>query len=94
MAKRMKLKIQKLKKLLRIEGTGGGKVPYKVYVEVLLEVPGVQNLKEYILMLVIEDSKYGERVPLQIGTLHIDLILQKATSEELKKSERLLKEVV
>ena len=84
MAKKMKLKIQKLKKLLRIEGTGGGKVPYKGYVEVLLEVPGIQNLSEYILMLVIDDSEYGERVPLQLGTLHIDMVLQKATEEELK----------
>ena len=39
MAKKMKLKVQKLKKLLRIEGTGRGKVPYRGYVEVLLEVP-------------------------------------------------------
>ena len=85
MAKKMKLKVQKLQKLLRIEGTRGGKVPYKGYVEVLLEVPGVKNLSEYILMLVIEDSEYGERVPIQIGTLHIDMILEKATADELNK---------
>ena len=83
MAKKMKLKVQKLQKLLRIEGTGGGKVPYKGYVEVLLEVPGVKNLREYILMLVIEDSEYGERVLIQIGTLHIDMILEKATADEI-----------
>ena len=44
MAKKMKLKVQKLQKLLRIEGTGGGKVPYKEYVEVLLQVPGVREI--------------------------------------------------
>ena len=60
----MKLKVQKLKNLLKIEGTGGRKVPYKGYVEVLLEVPGIQHLSEYILMLVIKDSEYGEKVPL------------------------------
>ena len=85
MAKKMKLKIQKLQKLLIIEGTGGGKVSYKGYVEVLLEVPEIENLSEYILMLVIEDSEYGERVPIQIGTLHIDMILEKATADELNK---------
>ena len=85
MAKKMKLKVQKLQKLLRIEGTGGGKVPYKGYVEVLLEVPGVRNLSKYILMLVIDNSEYGERVPIQIGTLHIDMILEKATTKELDK---------
>ena len=81
----MKLKVQKLQKLLRIEGTGGGKVPYKGYVELLLEIPGVKNLSEYILMLVIKNSEYGERVPIQIGTLHIDMILEKATAEELNR---------
>ena len=35
-------------------------------------------------MLVIEDSEYGDRVPIQLGTLHIDLILEKATPEQLK----------
>ena len=91
MAKKMKLKIQKLQKLLIIEGTGGGKVSYKGYVEVLLEVPEIENLSEYILMLVIEDSEYGERVPIQIGTLHIDMILEKATADELNKLGKVFK---
>ena len=43
----------------------------------------MQNLSEYILMLVIKDSEYGERVPIQLGTLHIDMILEKVTTEEL-----------
>ena len=36
-------------------------------------------------MLVIEDSEYGNRVPIQLGTLHIDMILEKANSEQLAK---------
>ena len=35
-------------------------------------------------MLVIEDSEYTERVPIQIGTLHIDMILEKTTPEQIK----------
>ena len=54
----MKLKVHKLNKLLQIEGMGG-KVPYKGYVETLLEIPEIPDFKEYILMLVIEDSEYG-----------------------------------
>ena len=46
-------------------GRGGGKFPYKGYVETLLEIPEIPNFKEYILMLVIEDSEYGNRVPIQ-----------------------------
>ena len=44
--KQMKLKVHKLNKLLRIEGTGGGKVPYKGYVETLLEIPEIPDFKE------------------------------------------------
>ena len=73
-AKRLKLKIHKLQQLLNIEGTGGGCVPYQGYVEVLLEALEVPHFKEYILMLVVKDSEYGNRVPLQLGTLHIDMI--------------------
>ena len=35
-------------------------------------------------MLVIENSEYGERVSIQLGMLHIDLILEEATPEQLK----------
>ena len=83
LAKQMRLKVHKLNKLLRIEGTGGGKVPYRGYVETLLEIPEIPDFKEHVLMLVIENSEYGERVPIQLGTLHIDMILGKATPEQL-----------
>ena len=48
-AKRLRLKVHKLQQLLNIEGTGGGYVPYKGYVEVLLEVPEVPEFREYRL---------------------------------------------
>ena len=35
-----------------------------------------------VLMLVVDDSPYGMRVPIQIGTLHIDMALNLATEEE------------
>ena len=49
----------------------------------MLEVPEVPEFKEYVLMLVVKDSEYGNRVPLQLGTLHIDMILSKASSKQL-----------
>ena len=49
----------------------------------LLEIPEIPDFKEHVLMLVIENSEYGERVPIQLGTLHIDMILGKATPEQL-----------
>ena len=84
-AKRLRLKVHKLQQLLNIEGTGGGCVPYKGYVEVLLEVPEVPEFWEYILMLVVKDSEYGNRVPLQLGTLHIDMILDRVNPKQLDK---------
>ena len=88
LAKQMKLKVHKLNKLLQIEGMGGGRVPYQGYVETLLEIPEIPEFKEKVLMLVIENSEYGERVPIQLGTLHIDLILEKATLEQLEAMGR------
>ena len=84
LAKQMRLKVHKLNKLLRIEGTGGGKVPYRGYVETLLEIPEIPDFKEHVLMLVIENSEYGERVPIQLGTLHIDMILGKANPRTVR----------
>ena len=39
-------------------------------------------------MLVIDDSQYGARVPIQIGTLHIDMAIDLATDEERRKFKR------
>ena len=39
-------------------------------------------------MLVIDDSAYGMHVPIQIGTLHIDMALELATEAEMKKLSR------
>ena len=72
-----------LKKLLDIEGTEGIRVPYQGYVEVELDIPEVAKFKRDVLLLVIEDSSYGQRVPIQVGTLHIDMILDLASSTEL-----------
>ena len=39
-------------------------------------------------MLVIDDSQYGAKVPIQIGTLHIDMAIDLATDEERMKFKR------
>ena len=35
-------------------------------------------------MLVVNDTEYGARIPVLLGTLHINMILDKATLEEIK----------
>ena len=84
----MQLEIKSLKTILDIEGTGGGAVPYHGYVECRLQLPQIKKFDVDVLMLVIDNSAYGMRVPIQIGTLHIDMALELVTEAEMKKLSR------
>ena len=48
-------------------------------------LPQIKKFDVDVLMLVIDDSAYGMHVPIQIGTLHIDMALELATEAEMKK---------
>ena len=87
-AEELKLEIKPLETILNIEVTGGGTCPYYGYVECRLQLPQIEKFDVDVLMLVIEDSAYGMRVPVQIGTLHIDMALDLATEAEMKKLTR------
>ena len=87
-AEALELELKSLKSVLDIEATGGGKVPYHGYVECRLNLPQVEKFDHDVLMLVIDDSQYGARVPIQIGTLHIDMAIDLATNEERRKFKR------
>ena len=87
-AEALELELKSLDSMLDIEGTGGGKVPYHGYVECRLNLPQVEKFDHDVLMLVIDDSQYGARVPIQIGTLHIDMAIDLATNEERMKFKR------
>ena len=82
------LEVHPLTKLLDIEGTGGGKVPYKGYAEVNLKVEGVEGYNKDVLMLVIPNSRYTYSVPIQIGTLHIDQILEVIKPDEISNMNK------
>ena len=84
-AEELQLDVKSLQTILDIEATGGGQVPYHGYVECRLKIPQVEKFDLDVLMLVIDDSPYGMRVPVQIGTLHIDMALELATEEEKRK---------
>ena len=86
-AKLLGLKIRKLETLLDLEPTGGGSVPYEGYVELRLQIPNVRAFDMDVLMLVIPESEYAKRVPVTIGTLHIDEIINLITDEELKQAD-------
>ena len=62
------LEIHSINKMIDIEGTGGGIVPYFGYVECRLNIPEIEAFDKDVLMLVINNSPYGARVPIQLGT--------------------------
>ena len=82
LAKALKLDIKQLQTLIPMEGAGGISIPYLGYVEATLSIPEVEAFNEDCLFLVVSDHTYGRRVPITIGTLHIDLIIERATKEE------------
>ena len=64
----------------KYRGDWGDKSAYYGIVECQLGLPELTGFQKDVLMLVIDDSPYGKRVPVQLGTLHIDMIL-KATEQ-------------
>ena len=71
MPKKLVLKIQNLENMLDIEGGGGIAILYIGYVEVQLQTPDIKNYKENDLMMVMNNSRYGDKIPFAIGTIHI-----------------------
>ena len=83
LAKKLGLKIYQLDTLLDIEGFGGNDVPYLGYVEAQLQVKEISKMDEDSLFLVVPDSNYTKRVPISIGTVHIERCLQLLKEEEI-----------
>ena len=63
-------------------------MPYEGYVEVRMQVPGIAAFDLNVLMLVIPESEYSKRVPVTLGTLHIDEIIHLITDEELQQVDK------
>ena len=80
----MNLEIHSLDNLLDIEGSGGVSVPYIGYVEVNLKIPEVKAYNEDVLMMVMNDSRYGDIIPFVIGTIHTHAALEVITDNEWK----------
>ena len=67
------LQIQPLGWLLELEGTRGSATPYFGFVEVNLQIPGIKNYSEDVLLLVIPTMTYSETmVQVMIGSKIID----------------------
>ena len=80
------LQIQLLGWLLELEGTGASVIPYLGFVEVNLQIPGIKNYNEEILLLVIPTMTYSEMVPVVVGSKIIDRAMSLMTKGELMKA--------
>ena len=85
LAKMLEFEVKSLRTILHLEGTGGLAIPYLGYVETRLHIPEVKTFGRDILMLVVPDSSYCNRVPIALGTIHINMPIKLATQEELGK---------
>ena len=77
------LQIQPLGWLLELEGTGGSTIPYLRIVEVNLQIPGIKNYNEDVLLLVIPNTNYSEMVLVMVGSKIIDRAMRIITRGEL-----------
>ena len=80
------LQIQPLSQLLELEGTGGSTIPYLRFMEVNLQIPGIKNYNEVVLLLVIPTMTYSETVLVMVGSKIIDRAMSAITKGELMKA--------
>ena len=80
------LQIKPLSQLLELEGMGGAAIPYLRFVEVNLQIPGIRNYNEDVLLLVIPTMTYSKTVPVMVGTKIINKALSLMTVGELAKA--------
>ena len=71
--------------LLELEGTGGAAIPYLRFVKVNLQILGIRNYNEDMLLLVIPTMTYSETVPVMVGSKIINKALSLMTMGELAK---------
>ena len=72
-------KILPLDDILNLSGASGENIPYLGYVELKLEMPGMQP--ELYPFLVVKDTLYNSRVPVLVGTNVLDRVKEKLRTE-------------
>ena len=77
--------IQPFDKLVPIEGSGGGDVPYLGYVEVRMHILGISSFEQNVLMPISHTTThYHKRVTIQVGSHIINHVTKCITEEELQ----------
>ena len=66
--------IKSVQEMLNIEGANGQSLPYSGYIEVSLNIPKVKEPLP-CLLLVVPDTRYGQNVPVVLGTNVLSTIM-------------------
>ena len=74
-----------LDRLLELEGARDSAIPYLRFMEVNLQILGIKNCNEDVLLLVIPTMTSSEKVPVVIGSKIIDWAMRIITKGELMK---------
>ena len=69
-----------------LEGTGCSAIPYLGYIEVNLQIPGIQGYNEDVLLLVLVTLTYSEKVLVVVGSKIIDRVMGMILKGELGKA--------
>ena len=86
LCKELALEIQPLGHLLELEGTGDSAIPYCGFMEVNLQIPGIQCYNEDMLLLVLPTTTYSKMVLVMVGSKIIDRALGLITKGKLEKA--------
>ena len=71
---------------LQLEAMGSFTIPYLGYVDVNLRISQIAKFNSDILLLVIHNSEFGNRVSIQVGAGFIDLVRRLITKKELDRA--------
>ena len=82
LVEKINLKIHNLNTIIEAKATGGSLVPYTGYVEARLSITSIKAMDWNSLFTVVKDTNYTDRVPVQLGTLHINEALALITKKE------------
>ena len=75
--------IKSFDSILELHCADGSTLPYRGYIEVDIEAPGLQNGKTYpCLLLVVEDTAYHQTVPLLIGTNILKVLMEDVRTDQ------------
>ena len=80
------LQIQLLGRLLELEGMGGSAIPYLGYVKINVQIPGINNYNEDVLLLAISATTYSKKVPVMVGSKILNQAMGVTTKGELVKA--------